>query len=116
MADARDTTASAKVPESLTATSSAQLRIPLPIAPLPALADGGTHVSVEEEPSPTGKLRYRRVIIKLSGEALSGKEGGSGIDTTTLKATASELAEVHSTGVQLGLVVGGGNIFRGLRG
>ncbi len=64
----------------------------------------------------TGKLRYRRVIIKLSGEALSGKEGGSGIDTITLKATASELAEVHGTGVQLGLVVGGGNIFRGLRG
>ncbi|MEO8901431.1 MAG: UMP kinase, partial [Polyangiaceae bacterium] len=71
---------------------------------------------MEEESPPTGKLRYRRVIIKLSGEALSGKEGGSGIDTTTLKATASELAEVHSTGVQLGLVVGGGNIFRGLRG
>ena len=71
---------------------------------------------MEEESSSTSKLRYRRVIIKLSGEALSGKEGGSGIDTTTLKATASELAEVHSTGVQLGLVVGGGNIFRGLRG
>ncbi|HEX7451695.1 MAG TPA: UMP kinase [Polyangiaceae bacterium] len=81
---------------------------------MPAFPDGGTHLSVEEES--TGKLRYRRVIIKLSGEALSGKEGGSGIDTTTLKATASELAEVHSTGVQLGLVVGGGNIFRGLRG
>ena len=69
---------------------------------------------MEEEP--TSKLHYRRVIIKLSGEALSGKEGGSGIDTATLKATASELAEVHATGVQIGLVVGGGNIFRGLRG
>jgi uridylate kinase len=65
---------------------------------------------------PDAKLRYRRVIIKLSGEALSGKEGGSGIDPATLKDTASELAEVHATGVQLGLVVGGGNIFRGLRG
>lgn len=61
-------------------------------------------------------LRYKRVIIKLSGEALSGKDGGSGIDTATLKATATELGEVHATGVQLGIVVGGGNIFRGLRG
>ncbi len=56
------------------------------------------------------------MILKLSGEALSGKTGGSGIDTVTLKATASEIAEVHATGVQIGLVVGGGNIFRGLRG
>jgi uridylate kinase len=60
--------------------------------------------------------RYKRVVIKLSGEALSGKMGGSGIDTTTLKATAEELRDVHATGVQIGLVVGGGNIFRGLRG
>jgi len=61
-------------------------------------------------------LRYKRVVIKLSGEALSGKEGGSGIDTAMLRATAEELRDVHATGVQIGLVVGGGNIFRGLRG
>ena len=61
-------------------------------------------------------LRYRRVIVKLSGESLCGKEGGFGIDTETLKSTAAELAELHATGVQLGVVVGGGNIFRGLRG
>ncbi|HYO95255.1 MAG TPA: UMP kinase [Polyangiaceae bacterium] len=67
------------------------------------------------EPSES-KLKYRRVVIKLSGEALSGKEGGSGIDTAMLKATASELAEVAASGVQIGIVVGGGNIFRGLRG
>ena len=79
-----------------------------------AFPGSGTRRGVEEDS--TGKLRYRRVIIKLSGEALSGKEGGSGIDTATLKATAAELAEVHATGVQIGLVVGGGNIFRGLRG
>jgi uridylate kinase len=65
------------------------------------------------EPDP--KLKFRRVVIKLSGEVLSGKEGGHGIDTATLKDTASELAEVHATGVQIGIVVGGGNIFRGLR-
>ncbi len=62
------------------------------------------------------KLRYKRVVIKLSGEALCGAEGGFGIDTTTLKNTAAELAEVLSTGVQIGIVVGGGNIFRGLKG
>ncbi len=62
------------------------------------------------------KLRYRRVVVKLSGEALCGTEGGFGIDTETLKKTASELGEIHSTGVQIGVVVGGGNIFRGLKG
>jgi uridylate kinase len=61
-------------------------------------------------------LRYKRVILKLSGEALCGKEGGFGIDTGMLKSTSTELAEVHRTGVQIGIVVGGGNIFRGLRG
>jgi uridylate kinase len=66
---------------------------------------------------PTGerKLFYDRVVIKLSGEALKGEEG-SGIDTFTLKRTSEELAEVAATGVQIGIVVGGGNIFRGLRG
>jgi uridylate kinase len=61
-------------------------------------------------------LRYERVVIKLSGEALCGREGGAGIDTATLKATAAELSEVTGSGVQVGVVVGGGNIFRGLRG
>mgnify|MGYP000104583679 CR=1 FL=1 len=68
------------------------------------------------DPKPTESLKYQRVVVKLSGEALCGKEGGSGIDTATLKATALELKEVHATGVQIGIVVGGGNIFRGLRG
>jgi uridylate kinase len=62
------------------------------------------------------KLRYPRVVIKLSGEALCGKEGGFGIDTETLKNTANELGELHETGVQVAVVVGGGNIFRGLKG
>ena len=62
------------------------------------------------------KLRYQRVVIKLSGEALCGRDGGFGIDTGMLKNTAVELGEVHRTGVQIGIVVGGGNIFRGLRG
>ena len=60
--------------------------------------------------------QYRRVIIKLSGEALSGSTGGSGIDQATLLNTAEELKTVHESGIQLGIVVGGGNIFRGLKG
>jgi uridylate kinase len=62
------------------------------------------------------ELTIRRTIVKLSGEALSGNSGGSGIDPATLKATAEELAGVHARGVQIGIVVGGGNIFRGLGG
>jgi uridylate kinase len=55
-------------------------------------------------------------VLKLSGEALCGSVGGFGIDPTTLNTMAAELAEVHAEGVQIGIVVGGGNIFRGLRG
>ena len=65
---------------------------------------------------PDSNLTFRRTVIKLSGEALSGRAGGSSIDPATLKATAEELAGVHDKGVQIGIVVGGGNIFRGLGG
>jgi uridylate kinase len=61
-------------------------------------------------------LKYRRIVLKLSGEALCGRDGGFGIDGTVIRETASELAEVHALGEQIGIVVGGGNIFRGLKG
>ncbi len=65
-------------------------------------------------------LKYHRIVLKLSGEALSGVDGaaggGFGINPDVLRATASELAEVHALGVQIAIVVGGGNIFRGLKG
>jgi uridylate kinase len=61
-------------------------------------------------------LKYRRIVLKLSGEALCGTDGGFGIDGNVIRATATELAEVHALGVQIGIVVGGGNIFRGLKG
>jgi len=61
------------------------------------------------------KLRYRRIILKLSGEALCGSQG-FGIEPSVMKTTAEELADVYSAGVQVGIVVGGGNIFRGLKG
>lgn len=58
-------------------------------------------------------LRYGRVLVKLSGEALMGKNG-YGIDVGVLKRIATDLAQAAELGVQLCLVVGGGNIYRGL--
>ena len=60
--------------------------------------------------------KYKRIVLKLSGEALKDIENGESLDTTILKKLALELKEVHSMGVQICLVVGGGNIFRGLKG
>ncbi|MEX2784753.1 UMP kinase [Streptococcus sp. H49] len=56
--------------------------------------------------------KYHRILIKLSGEALAG-EKGSGIDLPTVQAMAKEIAEVHHSGVQIALVIGGGNLWRG---
>jgi uridylate kinase len=56
--------------------------------------------------------KYRRVLIKLSGEALAG-ERGVGIDIETVRKIAQEIEEVHDLGVQVGLVIGGGNLWRG---
>ena len=55
---------------------------------------------------------YKRVLLKLSGEALKGKTG-FGIDPKTVVAIANEVKEVHDLGVDVGIVVGGGNIWRG---
>ena len=56
--------------------------------------------------------KYKRILIKLSGEALAG-EKGVGIDIETVKTIAKEIAEVHSSGVEIALVIGGGNLWRG---
>ena len=56
---------------------------------------------------------YKRVLLKLSGEALGGEQG-YGIDPNTITAIAREVKQVVELGVQLSLVIGGGNIFRGL--
>ena len=61
------------------------------------------------------ELKYRRILLKLSGEALCGTDG-YGINPEVLRSTAEELGEVHALGVQVGIVCGGGNIFRGLQG
>ncbi len=59
--------------------------------------------------------KYRRVLLKLSGEALMGEQG-HGIDPTTIARIAEEVKSVHALGVQVVMVVGGGNIFRGVSG
>ena len=58
-------------------------------------------------------LRFKRVLLKVSGEVLMGEQA-FGIDLATLDAVAADIAEVVSHGVELCLVIGGGNIFRGL--
>ena len=57
--------------------------------------------------------RFRRILLKLSGEALMGGES-FGIDSTVLEAVATEVRNVHKLGVEIAIVIGGGNIFRGL--
>lgn len=59
--------------------------------------------------------KYRRILLKLSGEALGGK-GSAGIASDAVQETARQIAEVRELGVQIVIVVGGGNIFRGLSG
>ncbi len=56
---------------------------------------------------------YKRILLKLSGEALAGG-AGFGIDADRVRSLAGEVADVAAKGVQIGLVVGGGNIFRGI--
>ncbi|HFZ6462950.1 TPA: UMP kinase [Streptococcus agalactiae] len=56
--------------------------------------------------------KYQRILIKLSGEALAGDKG-VGIDIPTVQSIAREIAEVHNSGVQIALVIGGGNLWRG---
>ena len=57
---------------------------------------------------------YSRVLIKISGEALMGPNG-YGLHPPTVEKIAKEISQVHQIGVQVCLVIGGGNIFRGLQ-
>jgi uridylate kinase len=59
------------------------------------------------------KIKYKKILLKLSGEALAGDQG-FGIDINIIEKTAREIKEVISLGVKLGIVIGGGNIFRGV--
>ena len=59
------------------------------------------------------KLKYKRILLKLSGESLLGDKG-HGIDPAMLNFFAKEIKRIHDLGVQVGIVIGGGNIYRGL--
>lgn len=58
-------------------------------------------------------LKYKRVLLKLSGEALAGSKG-FGVDPTIIKQISDEICRVHAKGVEIGIVIGGGNIVRGV--
>lgn len=60
-------------------------------------------------------MKYNRILLKLSGESLAG-EKGTGIDPQRLNSYAEQIKEIASEGVEIGIVIGGGNIFRGLSG
>ena len=83
-------------------------------------------MAADGEPQPSGAgrppdrvlddtVRYRRILIKLSGEALLGRES-YGIDRDMVDRVAREIVEVHRLGIEICVVIGGGNIFRGLAG
>ena len=66
--------------------------------------------------SAASKLKYHRIVLKLSGEVLRGTKGREAIDAETLEKICEQVKEIHDLGVQICLVIGGGNIFRGLQG
>ncbi len=65
--------------------------------------------------SPAPGVRFQRILLKVSGEILAGEQG-FGIERDRLEVLAGEIASVRDLGIQVGLVIGGGNIFRGLAG
>lgn len=60
-------------------------------------------------------MKYNRILLKLSGEAIGGPDG-QGLDEDVLEKFAAQIADIAKAGVQIGIVIGGGNIFRGLQG
>lgn len=61
------------------------------------------------------EVKYKRIVLKISGEALAG-DGDFGLDGPTLNAIAEEVKEISDLGVEIAVVVGGGNIWRGIKG
>ncbi len=82
-----------------------------------ALVPAGDVRALGDYPKPplAPGVKYRRILLKLSGEALMGK-AGYGIDAAMLSQIADEVIDVQSLGVEIAMVIGGGNIFRGVSG
>lgn len=74
------------------------------------MSDDGTPKRESNSPAPL----YRRIVLKLSGESFQGSQG-FGIDAETVHAIAREVKEVSDLGIEMAIIVGGGNIFRGTR-
>ncbi|HZL46784.1 MAG TPA: UMP kinase [Opitutaceae bacterium] len=71
---------------------------------------------MQDQPAGQPPVKYKRVVLKLSGEVLRGGKSGDPIDPDILEKVCFQVKELHELGVQIGLVIGGGNIFRGLPG
>jgi len=74
---------------------------------------GGTKNSGRKESFMTNTPAFKRILLKLSGEALAANQG-FGVETARIHEVAGEIGEVHKLGVQIAIVVGGGNFFRGV--
>ena len=79
----------------------------------PAPASGAATVETTAGRTDAGRVPYGRILLKLSGEALLG-DRPYGVDPEFCAFIANQVRSVHATGVQVGIVVGGGNIFRGM--
>ena len=71
---------------------------------------------MNESDHPGSTPKYQRIILKLSGEVLRNARDGEPIDADILRTICEEVKQVSDLGVEVGLVIGGGNIFRGLSG
>jgi uridylate kinase len=79
------------------------------------IQQNGENTTVPFFPNTTLPMKYKRILLKLSGEALLGDQE-FGIDTKVLAMYAKEIKEIASMGVEVAIVIGGGNIFRGVSG
>jgi len=72
--------------------------------------------AMHEKPLPDPRVKYKRIVLKLSGEVLRGGKSGDPIDAATLEKVCTQVKEIHELGVEICVIIGGGNIFRGLNG
>src|SRR5262252_6491995 len=87
----------------------------LPFAASRASRSARTDPTTHDEELPMTASRYRRVVLKLSGEAFADRKTGFGIDFDVVQRIAEECTKAHADlGVEIAIVVGGGNIFRGM--
>jgi uridylate kinase len=71
---------------------------------------------MQQPPAPASPVKYKRIVLKLSGEVLRSHETGDPIDWSTLERICAQIKEIHELGVEVSIVIGGGNIFRGIAG